>query len=129
MMTFIRCLAVLYSYYQLRNLHKLESKYILGKFCKHYSFYCHYYYFIAFSTLFTWLEIHFRSSSLLSELLSTFYRLNICFMDLQAIKNLYLLKHLKLIMVNYKYCLIRIFLWFFIDFFYVRGIFIYFLNI
>lgn len=30
-MTLIRCLAVLYSYYQLRNLHKLGSKYILGE--------------------------------------------------------------------------------------------------
>ncbi|CAH0562564.1 unnamed protein product [Brassicogethes aeneus] len=29
-MTLIRCLAVLYSYYQFRNLHKLGSKYILG---------------------------------------------------------------------------------------------------
>lgn len=29
-MTLIRCLAVLYSYYQFRNLHKMGSKYILG---------------------------------------------------------------------------------------------------
>lgn len=29
-MTVIRCVAVLYSYYQFRNLHKLGSKYILG---------------------------------------------------------------------------------------------------
>ncbi|XP_014280269.1 3-hydroxy-3-methylglutaryl-coenzyme A reductase [Halyomorpha halys] len=29
-MTIIRCVAVLYSYYQFRNLHKLGSKYILG---------------------------------------------------------------------------------------------------
>lgn len=29
-MTLIRCVAVLYSYYQFRNLHKLGSKYILG---------------------------------------------------------------------------------------------------
>lgn len=29
-MTLIRCIAVLYSYYQFRNLKKLGSKYILG---------------------------------------------------------------------------------------------------
>lgn len=33
-MTLIRCLAVLYSYYQFRNLRKMGSKYILGKFKK-----------------------------------------------------------------------------------------------
>lgn len=31
MMTVIRCVAVLYSYYQFCQLHKLGSKYILGK--------------------------------------------------------------------------------------------------
>jgi hypothetical protein len=30
-MTLIRCVAVLYSYYQFCHLHKLGSKYILGK--------------------------------------------------------------------------------------------------
>jgi hypothetical protein len=31
LMATIRCSAVLYCYYQFRNLHKLGSKYILGK--------------------------------------------------------------------------------------------------